>query len=272
MRGWLDEQRGPVVTRDKCKSSGHQLTRYDAACRALAAVRSVDEVKDIRDKAVAMAAYARQAKNRDLEAHAVEIRMRATRRLDQLRQAQKETVGLATGGEHGGGGRFDGVRKTPSIVRPTLGMQGVDKNLAKQARALGALSEEEFEAAVTDARTKVARAVRNTVREIEIKRERESYAARVEQGGTVDDLKALAASGYKAGVIYLDVPSMFEVYSGKGKQRSAERYYDTMPVDELKAMGPLVRALAAENCALLYWTTGPQMKNALAIIESWVFE
>src|SRR5215831_9111701 len=177
MRGWLDEQRGPVVTRDKCKSSRHQLTRYDAACRALAAVRSVDEVRDIRDKAVAMAAYARQAKNRDLEADAVEIRMRATRRLDQLRQAQKETVGLATGGEHGGRGRIDGVRKTPSIVRPTLAMQGIDKNLARQARALGALSEEEFEAAVADAHDRVARAVRNTVREIEIGQERESPRA-----------------------------------------------------------------------------------------------
>jgi hypothetical protein len=75
------------------------LVRYDAACSALAEARSVDEVKHIRDQAVAMAAYARQAKNRDLEADAVEIRMRARRRLDQLRQAQKDTVGLAKGGK-----------------------------------------------------------------------------------------------------------------------------------------------------------------------------
>ena len=83
------------------------LARYDAACRAIAEARSVDEVKNIRDWAIAMAAYARQARNRDLEADAVEIRLRATRRLDRLRQAQKETIGLAAGGEHGGRAGID---------------------------------------------------------------------------------------------------------------------------------------------------------------------
>jgi len=63
-------------------------------------------------------------------ADAVEIRLRATRRLDQLRQAQKKTVGL-----HEGGRPKTGVSKTP--VKPTLGSQGIDKNLAHQARTLG---------------------------------------------------------------------------------------------------------------------------------------
>jgi hypothetical protein len=113
--------------------------QYDAACRAIAEAKAVDEVKDIRDQAVAWAAYARQAKNRDLEADAVEIRMRATRRLDQLRRAQAQTVGLNQGAAAGGqktGPR--GLFSNPRDLRPTLGSQGIDKNLAQQGRVLGA--------------------------------------------------------------------------------------------------------------------------------------
>lgn len=61
-----------------------QLLRFDAARRALADLVSVDEVKDWRDKSLAIQAYARQAKDKDLEIHAAENRFRAERRLGEL--------------------------------------------------------------------------------------------------------------------------------------------------------------------------------------------
>ena len=124
----------------------NSLAKYDAACRALAEAKSVDEVKDFRDRAVAMAAYARQAKNKDLEADAKEIRMRATRRLHDLMEAQRDTVGLADGGT------AMRARVTGQPEVPTLASQGIHKNLAHEARTLGALSDEKFEVAVADAR------------------------------------------------------------------------------------------------------------------------
>jgi N6-adenosine-specific RNA methylase IME4 len=243
--------------------SGTKLTRYEAACRALAEARSVDEAKDIRNKAVAMAAYARQAKNRNLEADAVEIRMRATRRLDELRRAQKKMVGLAKGG----GGRHGRKRV---VEKPTLSSQGIDKNLAQQARVLGALSDSDFERVVDDARGKVTRAVRNAVREAEIRQEHEVYAKRTEQGSTVADLHALAASGFRAGVIYVDPAWTFSTYSGKGKQRSPERHYDVMSLDEIKALP--VGDLAADDCVLLLWGVCHELPGAIEVLRAWGFK
>ena len=50
-----------------------ELVRYDAMCSAIAAAYEVDEVKDIRDKAIALEVYARQARNTEAERQACEI-------------------------------------------------------------------------------------------------------------------------------------------------------------------------------------------------------
>ena len=131
--------------------SEFRLVKYDAACRALAEARSVDEVKDIIDKTIAMACYARQAKNKNLEADANEIRMRAERRLGELMDEQKETVGFNTGAK-GVGFSKTRTREEP----PTLAEAGIDKNLAQRARMLGGLSDKEFEEAVKENRAKIA--------------------------------------------------------------------------------------------------------------------
>ena len=141
-----------------------ELVRYDALCRAMAEAKTVDEVKNVHDVAVAMAAYARQAKNRSLEADAVVVRMRATRELDRLRNRRRRPSDSRPVASTVVAGPKMGWRNTPAILRPTLAMQGITRT-SPSRRGRSARCRTEFEAVVADAHDKVARAVRNAVRE-----------------------------------------------------------------------------------------------------------
>jgi N6-adenosine-specific RNA methylase IME4 len=238
------------------------LALYDRACAALAEAKRVDEVKDIIDRAAAIKAYARQAKNHDLEADAVELRMRATRRLDELRLAQAATVGLNQGAVPG----KTGLKSNPVLdSRPTLASQGIDKQLAHQGRILGKLSDAAFERKVAEARASVARVFRRAVREVEIAQEKEERRAMATQGGSVADLHALIASGYRAGLIAIDVPWPFEHYSERAAH-AVNDHYHTMTLDAIKAL-PIAK-LAADDCA---WTTWPNSPIWHPVIEAWGF-
>jgi len=260
----------PIPTLQSRRAGASELVLYERARATLAEARSVNEILQIHDQARALAACARVAKDREMESDAVTLRLRAVRRLGQLMQAQKETVGLNRGAASGG--KKDGPRGSlvdPRDLRPTLASQGIDKHLAQDARVLDALSEEQFEQAVIDARAATNRAFKAVVNGAAIEQERASYRARVKHGGTVADLVALAASGYRAGLISADPPWPFDTWSVQGRQRSPDRNYDTMPLDEIKALP--VAPLAAENCALALWGVWPELPGVLDVITAWGF-
>jgi hypothetical protein len=73
-----------------------QLVRYDAMCHAIAEAYAIDEVKDIRDKAIALEQYARQARNIEAERKAAEIRLRAERKCGELSAALVTAQGRRT--------------------------------------------------------------------------------------------------------------------------------------------------------------------------------
>jgi phage N-6-adenine-methyltransferase len=126
------------------------LARYDAACRAIAAAKSVDEVKELHNQSEAMRAYAKQAKNKQLEIDASEIRFRAERRIGELMAAQKQ-AGLMSNGAANAGWKETRVQSAP----PTLAEAGIDKNLADRARKYAAVPEMEFESILADRRERI---------------------------------------------------------------------------------------------------------------------
>lgn len=126
------------------------LVRYEAARKALAEAKATDEVKDIRDKSEAMRAYARQAKDRQLEIDATEIRIRAERRLGELIQRQRDTVGLNSGVRMAGRDSLGGSIVKPPKQVPTLAAAGIDKRLSSHAQKVAAIPEDEFEGIVSD--------------------------------------------------------------------------------------------------------------------------
>lgn len=237
------------------------LVRYDAMCRAIAEAHSVDEVLLIHDQARALAAAARVAKNHDLEAQCIEMRLRAARRLDELRRAQKETIGLNEGGRPPKTGLSDNP-----VSKPTLISQGIDKNLAHQARVLGTMSEEAFERKVAEARNSSARVFRRAVWEAEIAHECEERRARTAVGGSVSDLEALMASGFRAGVIALDPPWPFDTYNDRSP-RVVGSHFEPMTIDAIKALP--IRRLAAADCAVFMWGTWPLMRVWASVLEDW---
>lgn len=127
------------------------LTKYDAARNALQIAVTVDEVKDIRDKSEAMAAYARQAKDTELLKWATEIKVRAERRAGQLLAEMPKARGVVLSGKDSIGGT---IVVPPKNDAPTLSEMGVSKNESSRWQKLASISDEQFESAVASAKDK----------------------------------------------------------------------------------------------------------------------
>ena len=120
------------------------LVRYEQARHALAECQRVDEVKDIRDKAEAMAAYARQAKDTELIQWATEIKVRAERRAGEMILQKRATGEMASAG---------GDRKSEiKVDQSSLKDYGISSDQGVRWTALADMPEDHFETAVATAK------------------------------------------------------------------------------------------------------------------------
>jgi hypothetical protein len=148
------------------------LTKYNAARRALAAANRVDEVKDIRDKAVAMQAYAQQAKDTELIGYATEIRLRAERRAGELLRDMGER-----GERDTGKGNRNPTLKSQAAI-PKLSDLGISPTQSSRWQRLADVELTEFETKVEAAKRKTISAVNGAGHKILSQIDRDERRAR----------------------------------------------------------------------------------------------
>lgn len=126
--------------------SGARLpSTYNAAKRAISQCASLDECKDWSDKAAALASYAKQAQDDQLEQMAKRIRARATRRAGELLKQ------VAPGVNRHVTASRQGTQPPSRIAAATEA--GMSRHQAIQAMRVASVPEDEFEALVENGAT-----------------------------------------------------------------------------------------------------------------------
>lgn len=239
-----------------------ELAHFDTARSALALASSVDEIKDIRDKAEAMRAYAKQAgESLEMQNQCAEIKLRAERKagemlgeMDRRRPAD---------------GRPEKVLHDATLIEPpTLGDLGITRSQSSRWQQVASIPEPEFEKYVhraVDARRELTTAGA-------LKLAKKAKAAQVvappsttpEANDT--DIIDIYNTDKKFACIYADPAWQ---YGNQATRAATDNHYPTMPLDDI--CGLPVEGIAADNAHLHLWTTNAFLFDAKQVMEAWGF-
>lgn len=239
-------------------TSSVALVHYDAARTALAQAVRIDDVKQIRDLAVAAQIYAQQAQDHEMINNATELRERAERRAGEVLIEMRERD------ERQSGQNPQNLRGSQAAtpVIPKLADLGMTKSQSSRWQAKARMSDNEFEQHVTEAKHRAANAGRTKAD----KKQRRAARERELAEKTAAAATQLGTTLY--GVIYADPPWRFEPYSrDTGMDRSADNHYQTMTLEEIKAL----TVPAAADAVLFLWATVPMLPEAIEVMRAWGF-
>jgi len=237
--------------------AGRRLVRLSEGCRLIAEARSVDELKEIRDRAEALRHLARE-RQLGLQAQndAAEIKVRAERRMGELlRQMPKQ-----------GPGQYQ--RSQRATVAPALRDLGLTKSDSSRWQRLAAIDEGAFEGHIGEARQAGREITTAGLLRLHkaLSQHGRADAPPLDGGCTVEDLDALTRQGRKFRAILADPPWRYDNRATRG---AAEDHYSTMTVEQIAALP--VAQLAADSAHCHLWATNGFLHEALHILEGWGF-
>lgn len=236
-----------------------ELILLSKAQKALAQASTLDEVRDLRDQATAVKAYARKAKlGRHLVIEAATIRIRAERRLGEILQATV-LADAAPGNQH----TREPVRQQKSDGKFTLRDLGLTKSESSRSQQIASLPADLFEDYLS--RSNLAGKEPTSAGLMRVARQTAS-SPRIGPTVTADAESPilmpslLAKEKFTTGLV--DPPWNVDV---NGSEASKHR----LSVDDVCRLP--AAELFAEKAHLHVWTLPRRLLAALDVLEAWGF-
>lgn len=235
------------------------LVLWDSARTAIEQARSIDEVKDIRDRAEALRLYAKQAgETLEVQNSVAEIKIRAERRAGELLKDMDKAQGRRT----------DLLTSSQPVTMlgqpPTLSEVGITRMQSSRWQRMAEIPEPEFEEHI--ARTKAANEelTSASVQRFAKDLERQERRAEILEAAAERPLDPPAPP---YGLIYADPPWRYEHV--KTESRAIENQYPTMALEDICALP--VSGVTDNDCVLFLWATNPKLEEAIQVINAWGF-
>jgi N6-adenosine-specific RNA methylase IME4 len=245
-----------------------KLTEYNAASHALDRATRFDEIKKIRDVAVAAKAYAKQAKDPAMMSRAVRLKFTAETKAGNKLLEMTAKGQLAKPGQGAGKGR---------AARPLLKLADLDitKDQSSKWQRLEILRRafpdqwEDKLGKLTRMAVAAAEDIKAVIKEARAERHAMKKQSRLRRMKKLAK-KLMAWPTKKYAVIYADPEWKWEAWSEKGLDAtSADNHYVTSELDKIKNR-PVV-TIAADDCVLFLWSTVPMLPQALEVMTAWGF-
>ena len=250
---------------DTTTENPRELVLLDRARTALLEARTVDEVRDLRDKAQAVRAYVRKARlGHNILLEAAAVKLRAERRLGEMLQSLP-LARSSPGNQH----TPESNEEATSGVR--LKELGITKSESSRLQKIACLPEEKFEGYVEDnLRAETEPTMAGCLRlagEARQATQRQERSPANDGPAVATSLKDLANTGCRFATIYADPPWK---YGNQATRAATDNHYPTMSTDDI--CDEPVLQLCEPNAHLHLWTTNEFLPDAFDVMEAWGFE
>jgi len=243
-------------------ATAHQLgplAHFDNARRELELARTVDEVKQVRDKSEAMRLYCKQARHSlEMQNQCAEIKLRAERRAgEMLSETEKNPGGQV---EHESYPSHDGRGRIPKLSE-----LGITPNQSSRWQKISEIPEDSFEDYIQTTKSKEAELTSSGALLLARDIDRQKKIRKIEEN--IEKSPRLPEQRYE--VIVVDPPWEYRLRHDQGDRRNTI-LYPTMANEEIGDIP--IQQLATADSILWLWSTNSHLPDALEIAKGWGFE